>query len=90
MNREALEATIEACEALQRPQSAALVALTRWLAAEMDAKPNARLSQCYLSALKDIHRVVASAPVSRGSTKVAIMREQREQREQAIKLRSVT
>lgn len=79
MNREALDATIEACEPLQRPANAALIALTRWLADEMDASPNARLSQCYLSALKDVHRVVAAAPAApRATSKLTILRAQRE------------
>lgn len=87
MNSEALEATIAACEPLQRPEHAALVTLCRWLAGEMDRHPNARLSACYLSALKDVHRVVSTAkPAPVKTSKLQLLQAERE----AAKLRAVS
>jgi len=62
-HRGALAVTIRACAALQDPANAALVMLAKTLARQMDdAGPAAstRLSAAYLSALKDVHRVVGA------------------------------
>lgn len=62
-HRGALAATIRACPPLQEPSNAALVALAKTLAKQMDdagGDASTRLSAAYLSALKDVHRVVTA------------------------------
>lgn len=58
-NRAAFEVTFKASPLLSEPQHAALVALCRTLADELDTEGGARISAAYLSALKDVGRVLA-------------------------------
>jgi len=65
---EAVETTITAAKNVLDGRHSALLELVRTLARQMDvagADPSTRLSAAYLSALKDLGRVVASvAPVT--------------------------
>lgn len=67
--RSALEATIAAAPVLSEPRHAAIVALARTLADQVDrAGPTVatRLTTAYLSSLKDLRRAVDSSPSSSG------------------------
>ncbi|WP_194385355.1 hypothetical protein [Microbacterium luteum] len=55
---------------LKVAEEAPLVELLKDLAAEMDAGGGARTRADYLSALKDVRRVLASAPGSAGASEV--------------------
>lgn len=77
MHVEAIEKTISSSRVLREPQFAALVELLRWFANEMDVNPTARAAQGYLSALKDVQRVVG-APVPSDSAKNVLLRRMRE------------
>lgn len=62
---EAVEATICAASTVLGGRQAALLQLVRTLAQQMDTAgpdPSTRLSAAYLSALKDLGRVLATGP----------------------------
>ena len=64
-HREALEEALEESGLRSRREHAALVALCRTLAVQMDdaaAGPSTRLTAAYLSALKDVRRAITELP----------------------------
>lgn len=79
--RDALEATIAAGAGILTDKHAALLALCRQLADQMDGAaydddggPSTRLAAAYLSALKDLGRALAVKPVVRTGGNLAQLR----------------
>ena len=66
-NRAAFEVTYKASPQLASNQHAALVALCRTLADELDTEGGSRISAAYLSALKDVGRVLATPERKQGA-----------------------
>lgn len=72
--RSALEVTLSSDARLSQPRAAALVALCRVSANEVDkagSEVSSRLIASYLSALKDIERLLASDKAAPGKTEGA-------------------
>lgn len=69
-HRNAVTRMLRASGLLKVSEEAPLVELLKDLAGEMDAGGGARTRADYLSALKDVRRVLASAPGSAGASEV--------------------
>lgn len=61
-HRRAVTRMLRSTGLLRIPEEAPLVELVKSLAAELDAGGGSRVYQAYLSALKDVRRVLAAAP----------------------------
>ncbi|MDQ0633346.1 hypothetical protein QFZ40_001255 [Arthrobacter pascens] len=75
---DAVEATITAAGSILNGRHTALVELVRTLAGQMDAAgadPSTRLSAAYLSTLKDLGRVMATATPTKGSNSLDELRQ---------------
>jgi len=69
-HRNAVTRMLRASGLLKVPEEAPLIELLKDLAAEMDAGGGARTRADYLSALKDVRRVLAAAPGTPGASEV--------------------
>lgn len=67
-HRNAVTRMLRASGLLQVPEEAPLVALVKSLAKELDEGGGSRAYTAYLSALKDVRRVLAAAPGSAGAS----------------------
>jgi hypothetical protein len=67
-HRDAVTKMLRASGLLRVPEEAPLVALVKSLAKEMDEGGGSRAYTAYLSALKDVRRVLASAPGAAGAS----------------------
>lgn len=80
---DALDRMIGASIALQAASSAAVVQLTRTLAAQIDAAngdPNTRLAAAYLSALKDLRRLTTEGVgTPKSASRLALIKAQAQQ-----------
>jgi hypothetical protein len=66
IHRDAVTRMLRASGLLKVPEEAPLVALVKALAKEMDEGGGSRAYTAYLSALKDVRRVLAAAPGDAG------------------------
>ena len=67
-HRNAVTRLLRASGLLQVPEEAPLVALVKSLAKELDEGGGSRAYTAYLSALKDVRRVLAAAPGAAGAS----------------------
>lgn len=72
-HRNAVTRLLRASGLLQVPEEAPLVALVKSLAKELDEGGGSRAYTAYLSALKDVRRVLAAAPGSAGASTVPVV-----------------